>query len=110
RELRAGFPDLADALETGRRDPDAVAPAALSEILTRTAPHVSAFLARLFPVEAARRELATRAEADAVLGRFKRDFLLRRAMKAPLPPEFPDVDIEAVAGELSAFERRLFPE
>ena len=79
RELREKAPELAQLLEQGRRDPAAMEPGAVSDFLTRVAPHVSAFLARLFTVETAWTSQIARAEGDAVLGRFKRDFLTRRA-------------------------------
>ncbi len=62
-------------------DPDAPRPAvAVSSLLTRMAPHVSAFLERLFEVGAATSSVrsATRDQDD--LFRFKVDFVRRRAL------------------------------
>ena len=110
RELRAEDPELCRILEEARRDPDAVAPSAFSDLLVRLAPRLSAFLARLFPIERAWKAQMARADGEAVLGRFKRDFLLRRAAKAPLPEGFPNVDVAAAARDLRTFEESLFPD
>jgi len=110
QELRRDAPELADVLEEGRRRSGTIAPGALSDLLTRLAPFVSSFLSRLFPIEEAWKAQMARASSEAVLARFKRDFLVRRAVKAPLPPGFPSVDAAASARDLRAFERTLFPE
>ena len=110
RELAGDDPELARALEESRRDPEAVAPAAYSELLVRLAPRVSDFFARIFPIGDARSRQMARARDEAVLGRFKRDFLIRRAVKSPLPAGFPAIDIETAARELRTFEESLFPE
>jgi NADPH-dependent glutamate synthase beta subunit-like oxidoreductase/NAD(P)H-flavin reductase len=110
RELREKAPELANLLEESRRDPSAMSAAAVSDFLTRLAPHVSAFFARIFPVDDAWKSQMARAEGDAVLGRFKRDFLTRRAAKAPLPEGFPGGSVEDAAARLRTFEREIFPE
>jgi len=109
-ELRRETPDLCATLEEARRDPEAVSPFALSELLVAVAPRFSAFLARLFPIEEGWRAQMDRAEAESVLGRFKRDFLLRRVVKSPLPEGFPAIDFPASARVLREFETALFPD
>jgi len=109
-ELRREAPELCGILEEARRHPDGVRPADLSDLLVALAPRLSAFLARLFPIEEGWRSQIARAETESVLGRFKRDFLVRRVVKAALPEGFPAIDFEASARALRAFETRLFPE
>ena len=107
RELAEEDPELAEILERGRAEPGAMPAPAVSEFLVRLAPRVSRFLARLFPIGDAQHAQQERADADAVLGRFKRDFLTRRVVKAPLSE---GADTAAAARHLADLERRLFPD
>jgi len=109
RALREADPVLAGRLEDGRRAPDAVSPTELSCLLTDAAPHVSAFLGRLFPIADGLAALRARAERDAVLSRFTRDFLVRRVARLTLPEGFQNAAFADTAGRLEDLEHRLFP-
>ncbi len=109
-ELRRDDPELCLTIEEARRHPDAVAPSALSGLLVALAPRLSDFLARLFPIQEGRRTQMERAEGEVVLGKFKRDFLIRRVVKSPLPEGFPAIDYAASARALREFEKTLFPD
>ncbi len=110
RELEGSDPELAAILKSGRSDPDALSALQLSDFLVRLAPHVSRFVEKIFPISGELDALQKRAAEEAVLSRFKRDFLVRRVAKAPLPPDLASIDVAAAAGELRRFERTLFPE
>lgn len=78
-------PALAEKLATWRSRPDSFDAIARSRLLVEAARPVARFLARLFGVETEWRAQAAVAAPDAVLFRFRRDFLLRRAARAALP-------------------------
>jgi NADPH-dependent glutamate synthase beta subunit-like oxidoreductase/NAD(P)H-flavin reductase len=110
-DLKEADPALFELLVRGRSDPGSLAPREYSAFLTKTAPHLSRFLVRLFPESrAALESQRERTEREAVLSRFKRDFLIRRVAKRRLPEDFAAADAGAAARALSEFERRLFPE
>jgi NADPH-dependent glutamate synthase beta subunit-like oxidoreductase/NAD(P)H-flavin reductase len=108
--LREEDPALAARLVAGRRDPKSLDPLAHSKLLTDLAPRLSRFLAEIFPIGEGLRALEERAAAEAVLSRFKRDFLQRRAVKSALPGGFEARDPSDVARRLGELERGLFPE
>src|SRR5262245_21067590 len=56
-----------------------------SELLIRVARELSAFVARLFRIEAAREALRSAAEREAVIFRFKKDFVKWRCAKRKDP-------------------------
>jgi NADPH-dependent glutamate synthase beta subunit-like oxidoreductase/NAD(P)H-flavin reductase len=64
-----------------------VARAAESDLLIRVAPHVAAFIARLFHIEAEHEAACARVRADQVVFDWKRQFIERGLLKQP-----PDVD------------------
>lgn len=108
--LRRDDPMLADRLESGRRKPEALPPRELSQLLTDLAPHVSGFLARLFGVEEELGALKARAGDEAVLARFRRDFVQRRAVKAPVPLNVSEEEFRASEARLAEFSRAIFPD
>ena len=80
-EVRTNDPSFWDEWDPYRRDPDGVrTPVALSNLLTRMAPHVSAFLERLFDVGGATSALRASTRDQDDLFRFKVDFVRRRAL------------------------------
>jgi NADPH-dependent glutamate synthase beta subunit-like oxidoreductase/NAD(P)H-flavin reductase len=104
-ELRRDDPALAEKLNAWRTVPDVFDPVALSRFLVEAARPLSRFIARLFGIEREWREQAASAGPEAVLFRFRRDFLLRRAVRAPATP---DPELPALARDAQAIERELF--
>src|SRR5688500_18877642 len=82
RELEAEDPSLAERLAVWRANPGALDAITLSRLLVEAARPVSRFVVRLFGVEKEWRAQASAAGPEAVLFRFRRDFLLRRAARA----------------------------
>ena len=76
---------LAARLIAYRSNPSSFDPLARSRLLVEAARPLGEFLARLFGIEAEWRAQAETAGPEAVLFRFRRDFLVRRAVRARLP-------------------------
>jgi NADPH-dependent glutamate synthase beta subunit-like oxidoreductase/NAD(P)H-flavin reductase len=110
RELEAENAGLAARLETYRSDPAALDPVSRSRLLIEVARPLSAFVARLFGIETETERRRARAVPEAVLFRFRRDFLLRRAVKAPLPGNLDAAGLEAFRASAHALEREAHPE
>jgi NADPH-dependent glutamate synthase beta subunit-like oxidoreductase/NAD(P)H-flavin reductase len=104
-QVRADDASLWARWEAYRDAPDAPRPATeVSALLTSMAPHVSRFVARLFDVEQAQRDLAHATRAEDALFRFKIDFVRRRALplvKGHVSPA-PRADDDAIVGRLIA--------
>ncbi len=105
RELSEDDPALAEKLATWRSRPESFDAIARSRLLVEAARRVARFVARLFGVETEWRAQAAGAAPEAVLFRFRRDFLLRRAARATLPSEgnLPALEREARAIEVELF-------
>ncbi len=101
---------LAARFETYRSDPAAYDPVSRSRLLIEVARPLSVFVARLFGIEAETEARRARAVPEAVLFRFRRDFLLRRAVKAPLPQPLDPAGLEALRTSAEALEREVHPE
>ena len=106
-ELQEEDPSLAARLTLWRSGAESLDPIARSRLLVEAARPVARFLARLFGIEAAWRAQAAIAAPEAVLFRFRRDFLLRRAARAPLPP---GEELAGLAQEARTIESALFGE
>ena len=104
-ELQAEDPALAARLTLWRSGTDSLDPIARSRFLVEAARPVARFVARLFGVEREWRSQAAAAAPEAVLFRFRRDFLLRRAARAPLAS---GEELAALAREAKAVELLLF--
>ncbi len=100
---------LAGRLRAYRAEPAALDPLARSKLLVEAARPLSLFVARLFGIESVWRQQGASAAPEAVLFRFRRDFLQRRAAKAKLP-EDPAFDWAALAATAAAIERDLHPD
>ena len=85
-ELRQEDSELAEKLATWRSRPESLDAIARSRLLVEAARPLARFIARLFGIEAEWRAQAASAAPEAVLFRFRRDFLLRRAARATVPP------------------------
>ena len=83
---------VAERLEAYRSDPSAFDPLSRSRLLVEAARFLSVFVARLFGLAAERERSRAAAAPEAVLFRFRRDFLLRRAVKTKLPEDLAAFD------------------
>jgi hypothetical protein len=81
QRLAAEDATLAARLEAYRSDPACLDPVSLSRLLVDAARPLSRFLVRLFDIEEEWRQQGASAGPEAVLFRFRRDFLQRRAVK-----------------------------
>src|SRR5262249_49288851 len=102
-------PALAERLRAYRSDPSSVDALSRSRLLVEAARPLGAFVARLFGVDEERDRQRGAAARDAVLFRFRRDFLQRRAARAKLPEDLASVDLAAAGRAPRALERALHP-
>ncbi|MEP6800948.1 MAG: pyridine nucleotide-disulfide oxidoreductase, partial [Acidobacteriota bacterium] len=107
--LEAEDPEIARRLRAYRGAPGSFDPLSRSRLLVDAARPLGRFVAVLFGVEREWQRQIEVAQPDAVLFRFRRDFLQRRAVKAPLP-DLAAADAEAIARMGHAIERGLHPE
>ncbi|HMA18077.1 MAG TPA: FAD-dependent oxidoreductase, partial [Thermoanaerobaculia bacterium] len=106
-ELREEDAALAERLSTWRTNPDALDSISCSRLLVEAARPLARFMARLFGIEREWRAQVSSAAPEAVLFRFRRDFLLRRAARAAA---VPDAALTTLARDAGATERKLFGE
>ncbi len=102
-------PSLGARLRAYRDNPASVDPLARSRLLVQAARQLSLFVARLFGIEEAWHHQADSAGPEGVLFRFRRDFLLRRAVKTKLPEDLLAVDLAPLRAAAAALERELHP-
>src|SRR5262245_32463583 len=95
--LEAEDAALASRLRAYRADPASFAPPSLSRPLIDAARPLARFIARLFRIEDEWKAQQAAAGPEAVLFRFRRDFLTRRAAKAKLPGSLDSAEIERAA-------------
>ncbi|MDS4011576.1 MAG: pyridine nucleotide-disulfide oxidoreductase, partial [Defluviicoccus sp.] len=101
RFLGSADPTLAASLTAARAAPDSLATVAESALLLALAPHLDAFVARLFGIEPELKAAADRHHELAPLYTCRRLFVQRRAAKAFTAEEAASFDGEALAGALS---------
>ncbi|MDQ5870970.1 MAG: FAD-dependent oxidoreductase [Acidobacteriota bacterium] len=106
-ELSRDDPSLADRLARWRADPTSLDAISTSRLLVEAARPVSRFVVRLFGIESEWRAQASAAGPEAVLFRFRRDFLVRRAARAAPPSE---TDLPRIVSQARAIESELFGE
>jgi len=109
RGLDRDDPALGSRLRAYRENPSSFDPLARSRLLVEAARPLSLFVARLFGIEDAWRGQAETAGPEAVLFRFRRDFLLRRAVKTKLPEDLSSLDLAPLRAAAAALERELHP-
>ena len=100
--------EIAGRLAAYRGDPSSFDPLARSRILVDAGRVVGRFVATLFGIEREWRAQIEVAVPEAVLFRFRRDFVQRRAVRAPLP-DLSSPEADAIARTGRAIER-LQPE
>ncbi len=113
--LRAADMALADRLAAGRAESSALSKKDESALIIDLAPHLDQFIATLFGIADAARELATRHTALDPLYRVKRQFVQRKAMttyKADAAAAFDGATLEAQLATLmgSTFSEPAFAE
>ncbi|HYK41383.1 MAG TPA: FAD-dependent oxidoreductase [Thermoanaerobaculia bacterium] len=108
-ELDREDPPLGARLRAYRAEPASFDPLSRSKLLVDAGRFVGVFVARLFGVEREWQAQIETARPEAVLFRFRRDFLQRRAAKAPLP-DLASPAAEEIAEAGRAIERGLHPE
>ena len=107
--LAAEEPGLHARLTAYRSEPASLDPLGLSRLLVDAARPLGAFVARLFDIEKEWRLQGACAAPEAVLFRFRRDFLTRRAAKTRLP-EDPGFDAGPLRAAALSIERDLHPD
>ncbi len=101
---------LADRLRAYRAAPASIDALTRSRLLVEAARPLAAFVARLFGIEEEWRRQAASAGPEAVLFRFRRDFLLRRAVKTKLPENLAAMDLAPLRAGAAALETGLHPD
>src|SRR5690349_7286503 len=104
RFLEAADGALAPRFYEARRSPDALEYKAEAELLIAVAPHLDAFIAKLFGIEAEWNHLVERHHELAPLFRVKRKFVQRRAMLKIKADEAAGLDGPALEADVA---RRL---
>ena len=100
--LRSSDPHLHDRYveySSGRR----LSGLDLSRLLVEIAPYVGVFLARLFGIESQYAEMKTRADADGVIFRVKKEFFVRRVLRKYPRPQ----DLASPLAQLESEVRRI---
>jgi NADPH-dependent glutamate synthase beta subunit-like oxidoreductase/NAD(P)H-flavin reductase len=110
KALAAEDPALAGRLNAYRSDPGSFDPVSRSHVLVEASRHLSRFLVRLFGIDEESRLLAASSGPEAVLFRFRRDFLQRRALKTKLPANLEAIDLAPLSACAAALERGLYPD
>jgi NADPH-dependent glutamate synthase beta subunit-like oxidoreductase/NAD(P)H-flavin reductase len=101
---------LAGRLRAYRESPASLDPLSRSRLLVDAARPLARFLARLFGIEREWKAQAERAGPEAVLFRFRRDFMTRRAVKSKLPESLEGPELSGIAQVAQAIERELHPD
>jgi NADPH-dependent glutamate synthase beta subunit-like oxidoreductase/NAD(P)H-flavin reductase len=78
-----------------------------SELLMAASVHLSAFLAKLFRVEAAVERWKEESSELGPIFRFKREFIARRAAKKAATPRVPALELPALERELAVIEAAI---
>jgi NADPH-dependent glutamate synthase beta subunit-like oxidoreductase/NAD(P)H-flavin reductase len=109
-KLQAENVELANKLLAARANPESVATKDESHLLIDLGPHVEAFVASLFGIEAETQALAAHTHTLDPLWACKRLFVQRRAIKAFKPEEVATFDGAALAAKLEELMNGPFGE
>jgi NADPH-dependent glutamate synthase beta subunit-like oxidoreductase/NAD(P)H-flavin reductase len=109
-ELASEDAALHGRLMAYRADPASFDPLSRSRLLVDAARPLSRFVARLFGIEREWREQGESAAPEAVLFRFRRDFLQRRAVRTKLPGDLAGEEAARLEEAARFLERALHPE
>ena len=110
RRLGEENPELEARLQAYRASPASLGALDRSRLLVDAARPLGEFVARLFGVEDEWRRQGASAGPEAVLFRFRRDFLMRRAVKTKLPADLEHFDAGPLRATTRAIERDLYAE
>lgn len=80
-----------------------------SNLIVALGPHLNRFVSRLFRVEPAVADDANRADAEKPIFDFKRDFVIRRALKAYPPSNVTSFDLKQLDRQMRALEAAIAP-
>lgn len=108
--LRRSAPQVYEQLVAARARPEAITKFQYSRLLVDAAPHLDAFLGRLFGIEAEVARLNAQHEAAQQIYRVKRQFVQRRALHARSPEEAEREDGTALARTLEQRMGEAFSE
>jgi NADPH-dependent glutamate synthase beta subunit-like oxidoreductase/NAD(P)H-flavin reductase len=109
-QLRREDPLLHGRLISYRSDPAAHDPLSRSRLLVEAARPLASFVARLFQIEREWKEQAASSGPEAVLFRFRRDFVQRRVLKARLPEDLAGQEVASLRETAGILERVLHPD
>jgi len=93
-----------------RANPGALTAPQESELLIAVSRELGAFLAQLFPVDGGPAQLHQRAQRDAQVARFKKEFVAKRVAKVASPGETAPAAIDALIHTLAGGEFERDPE
>jgi len=93
-----------------RTKPDSLTPPQESELLIAMSRELSMFLCQLFPVDGGPAQLHQRAQRDAQVARFKKEFVQKRVAKAATPNTIADAPIDAMIRTIAGGEADRDPE
>src|SRR4051812_17245470 len=102
RSLEGADAALAKRLQDARRGPDSLEYKLEAELLIAVAPHLDAFVAKLFGIEAEWKDLVDGHHELAPLFRVKRKFVQRRGMLKIKAAEAADLDGPALEADVAA--------
>ena len=93
-----------------RANPESLTPPQESELLIAVSRELGAFLAQLFPVDGGPAQLQQRAQRDAQVARFKKEFVAKRVAKVAAPADIDAAPIDALTRTLAGGEFERDPE
>ena len=93
-----------------RNAPGSLTPPQESELLIAVSRELGAFLAQLFPVDGGPAQLQKRAQRDAQVARFKKEFIAKRVAKVASPASVDDAAIDALIHTIAGGEFERDPE
>ncbi len=109
-ELASEDAALHGRLMAYREDATSFDPLSRSRLLVEAARPLGRFVARLFGIEREWREQGADAGPEAILFRFRRDFLQRRAVRTKLPADLAGEEVSRLEKAARFLERELHPE
>jgi len=80
-----------------------------SNLLVALAPHLNRFISQLFRIETALSDDADRAELEKPIFDFKRDFVIKRALKALSPSTVAGLDLHTIDRQMQVLEAVIAP-